>query len=376
MTTANIPAGSNNARQQWADTALEYHFSEFPLLNVMNPGNGGDTLEGCIVKETFDAGEGDAKTYTFRVPVSTSTVKQGDARIQGTGKSITYGNDKITLQEYGDELQVKNRTMNKQRSKLDVDKDTSKELGSQSGRFAMVKTMAALTDVTRGRTQKRYLYGSAEANYNATHATALANVDATDDKLTLALLGDAINKFKTQSSGLGFMRPAKVELRDGTTVEKFVGLFHGNAIRDLKKDPDFKTSVYQKDNPLFDVITGSNFVGEYEGCLIYALLPVDGENDTLLLSGVGAGGINVAHNLILGIGAAVLAYGKEAEPDTNIKYSMSNNGNMIVTKVGDDHGRDTLWAWRNVMAFQKLVDDKTNEDFGVGHLFTSAKGGL
>lgn len=376
MTTANIPANSPNARKQWADTALEQHFSEFPLLNVMTPGNNGETLDGVIIKETFDAGDGDTKTYAFRAPVSINSVKSGDARIQGTGKSIVYGNDSISLQEFGDELQVKNRTMNKQRSKLKVDEDTSKALGEQSSRFATVKVIAALTDVTSGRTQKRYLYGSSEANYNATHATALANVDATDDKLTLALLGDFITKARTQSTGLGFMQPAKVMLKDGTTVTKYLFLAHPAAIRDLKKDADFKTSVFNRESALFDVITGSSFVGEFEGALIYGMDPVDGENDTLLVPGAGASGINVAHNLLLGRGAAVIAYGKEAEPDSAIKYSMSNNGNMIVTKVGDDHGRDTLWAWRNVMGFKKLVDDSTNEDFGVAHLFTSAKGGL
>jgi N4-gp56 family major capsid protein len=376
VATATIPTNSVLARKQWADTALTQHFNTFPLLNVMTPGNGGSTMDGVIIKETFDAGEGDTKDYAFRAPVSINTVKSGDQRIQGTGKSITYGRDTISLTEYGDELQVKNRTMNKQRTKLDVDNDTSKALGEQSSRFATTKVIAALLDVTSGRTQKRYLYGSAESNYNATHATALANVDATDDKLTLSLLGDAITKFRTQSTGLGFMQPAKITLKDDSVVTKYLGLFHPAAIRDLKKDPDFKTSVYQKDNALFDVITGSNFVGEYEGTLIYAMDPVDGENDMLLVPGAGAAGINVAHNLIMGAGAAVIAYGKEAEPDTTIKYSMSNNGNMIVTKVGDDHARDTLWAWRNVMGFKKLVDGNTNEDFGVAHLFTSAKGGL
>lgn len=376
MSTATVPTNSVLARKQWADTALTQHFNKFPLLNIMSDGNGGMTLKGAIIKETLEAGEGDTKDYAFRAPTSTSTVKTGDQRLQGTGGSITYGKDSITLSEYGDELQVKNRTMNKTRTKIDVDNDTSEALGEQSGRFAMVKVLQALTDVTAGRTQKRYLYGSAEANYNATHATALANVDATDDKLTLDLLGDAITKFRTQSTGIGFMQPAEVILKDDSVVEKFIGLFHPAAIRDLKKDPNFKTAVLQKDNALFDVISGSNFVGEYEGCLIYGLDPVDTENDVLLLSGVGASSINVAHNLILGKGAMVVAYGKEAEPDTSIKYSMSNNGNMIITKVGDDHGRDTLWAWRNVMGFRKLVDGNTNEDYAAAHLFTSAKGGL
>lgn len=376
MSTATVPTNGVLARKSWADTALTQHFSSFPLFNLMTPGNDGQTLDGVIIKETFNNGDGDTKDYAFRAPTSVNTVKKGDQRIQGTGGQILYGKDSIKLDEYGDELQVKGRPLNSLRTKIDVDEDTSKALGEQSSRFIMVQTMAALTDVTTGRTQKRYLYGAAEANYNVNHATALANVDATDDKLSLGLLGDAIAKFRTQGTGLGYMAPAKVTKKDGTEVKKYVGLFHPSAIRDLKKDPDFKNSVYVKDKDMFDVISGSNFVGEYEGCLIYALDPVDGENDTLLVAGAGASGINVAHNLILGAGAMVLGYGKEVKPAGNTKFSMSNNGNMIVTCVDDDHGRDALWAWRNIMGFKKLVDGNTNEDFGVAHLFTSAKGGL
>lgn len=376
MSTATVTTNGVLARKSWADTALTQHFSSFPLFNLMSPGNGGNTVEGAIIKESFENGSGDTKDYAFRAPTSISTVKKGDQRIQGTGSSVLYGKDSIKLDEYGDELQVKQRPLNSLRTKIDVDEDTSKALGEQSSRFVMVQAMTALTDVTTGRTQKRYLYGSAEANWNATHATALANVDATDDKLTLSLLGDAITKFRTQGTGLGYMAPAKVTKKDNSEVYKYVGLFHPAAIRDLKKDPDFKNSVYVKDSALFDVISGSNFVGEYEGCLIYALDPVDGENDTLLVAGAGASGTNVAHNLILGAGAMVLGYGKEVKPAGNTKYSMSNNGNMIVTCVDDDHGRDALWGWRNIMGFKKLVDGNTNEDYGVAHLFTSAKGGL
>jgi N4-gp56 family major capsid protein len=376
VSTATVPTNGVLARKSWADTALTQHFSSFPLFNLMTPGNGGSTVEGAIIKESFENGQGDTKDYAFRAPTSISSVKKGGQRIQGTGSSVLYGKDSITLDEYGDELQVKQRPVNNLRTKIDVDEDTSKALGEQSSRFVMVQVMNQLTDVTTGRTQKRYLYGAAESNWNANHATAMANVDATDDKLTLSLLGDAIAKFRTQGTGLGYMAPAKVTKKDGSEVYKYVGLFHPAAIRDLKKDPDFKNSVYVKDSAMFDVISGSNFVGEYEGCLIYALDPVDGENDTLLVAGAGASGINVAHNLILGAGAMVLGYGKEVKPAGNTKYSMSNNGNMIVTCVDDDHGRDALWAWRNIMGFKKLVDGNTNEDFGVAHLFTSAKGGL
>ena len=379
MATATITAANAVTRKSWANTAFRQHMTSFPLFSITDAGNGGTTLRGAIVVEDFESGEGDSKVYAFRAPKSISTVKVGDQRVQGTGTTSGYGTDTVTLERFRDEMQVNNLTMSAIRTKLDIENDTAKDLGDQAARFTLFRVMSALTDVTSGRTANRYQYGSLAANYNATHSVALANVDATDDKLTLDLLRKSVTKMRTKSSGIGYMQPAKFTTANGATVYKFIGLFHPNAIIDLKSDPDFKNSVYIKDTAMFDVISGASYVGEFEGVAIYSVDPVDGENDTLLVAGAGAGGINVAHNLILGAGALVLARGKVRPAAGNVKYSMEQNRRMMITEVADDHGGDALWAWTVVQGYRKLVDNSTvagGEDYATFHLFTSAAAGF
>src|SRR5690606_25860208 len=95
----------------------------------------------------------------------------------------------------------------------------------------------ALTNTSTGRAQARYLYGATDANWNATHSTALANVDATNDKLTTAMISKA--KRKALLEGDRKVRPFM--LKDGNKMEEVFVLFaHPYAVRDLLGDADFK----------------------------------------------------------------------------------------------------------------------------------------
>lgn len=375
--TATITPSNAAAQTRWADKVFAQHFDDNMLAFLTTPGEGG-TLKGALVKEDFPNKEGETVVYHFRNALPISSVKTGDTRVQGTGTDIQRGTDSFTLTRHRAETGIRNTTQSEQRTKHKLLDEAGEELSSLAGRYVAAKVLDQLVDVSAGKTQNRYLYGSSESNYNATHATALANVDEDDDKLTLQLLTGTKTKLITQSAGRGFMRPAQVMTKSGVTVNKFVGLFHPRAIRDLKKDGDFRTSVFNKENPDFDVISGANFVGEYEGILMYQLGPVDTDTDKLLASGVGASNIDVAHNLILGAGAAAIGYGTVKPPAGSTKYRMESKQRMMITTVDDDHGGDALMAFTMNMAFKKLVDNSsgTAEDVGVFHLFTSAKSGI
>lgn len=77
--------------------------------------------------------------------------------------------------------------------------------------------------------QDRVLYGSAVSNYNATHTTALANVDGAADKLTRSVVRLAKRRMKLANPKI---RPFK--LKDGR--EYFVAFAGSNPFRDLKAD--------------------------------------------------------------------------------------------------------------------------------------------
>lgn len=382
--TATITAASPLAQTKWADGTFKQHFSYNPFTSLMTDGGGMGKLAGAFVKENFEANAGASLVYNFVNELPTSAVVTGDTRVEGTGPDLPRGTDVVTLQLRRGESPIRNVTESQQRTKVNLVDQTGEALARQAGRYVGVQAVNALTDVTSGRTQNRYVYGTDESNYvtganpTAGNTASLLNVDATDDKLSLALLSGVRTKMMTQSAGLGFMQPSQITTANGGFANKYVGLFHPRAIRDLKRDPDFRTDVYHKENPDFDVITGSTFVGEYEGILIYEMGPIDTQNDTLLVAGAGAGGIDVAHNLILGMGALSLGYGKVKPPVGSTKYRMESGGRMMFTTVDDDHGANALMAWTANMSFKKLVDNSsgTAEDWGTFHLFTSAASGL
>lgn len=377
MATATIPAGSPLERKKWGDKAYAAMTSANPFFNLLSSGMPGSKLSGSFLRYNLKAGEGTSVEIPFRALLSSSPTI-GSKRVQGTGRQLSYANDTVKLDKIREALVEYDVTMSEQRTRVDVENDTSEELGRLAAIGTTIAIMAAMLDTTTGRTANRYQYGSAASNYNASHTTAMANVDSTDDKLTLALIRNTMTKIKTKSSGIGFMRPADIVTNGEKVKQKFIGLFHPNAILDLKADPDFKVHVNYKDNPDFDVISGSNFVGEYEGLWIYEFLPLDGLNDSLIVTGAGAGGINIAHNLILGANAVAIAEGTVQKPKGNTKYNISQNGSMMVTTVDDDHGADAEWAYTKVEGYKKLVDNTISggEDFGLFHLFTSAATGF
>ena len=377
MATATIPAGSPLERKKWGDKAYAAMTSQNPFFNIMSSGMPGSKLSGAFLRYNLTAGEGTSVEIPFRALLASAPVL-GENRVQGTGRQLSYSRDIVSLGKIREALTEYDVTMSEQRTAVDVENDTSEELGRLAAMGTTIAIMTALLDTTTGRTANRYQYGALAANYNASHTTAMANVDSTDDKLTLTLIRKTMTKIKSKSSGVGFMRPADVITNGEKVKQKFIGLFHPNAILDLKADAGFQANVNYKDSPDFDVISGSNFVGEYEGLWIYEFLPLDGLNDMLIVAGAGTAGATIAHNLILGANAVAIAEGQVKKPKGNTKFNISQNGHLMVTTVDDDHGADAEWAYTKVEGYKKLVDNTISggEDFGVFHLFTDASAGF
>ena len=86
--------------------------------------------------------------------------------------------------------------------------------------------------------QYRILYGNAESNYNATFATAAANIDTTADKFTYAsatLLKRMARRRLRIAKGDAINLPSLRPLRTGTQGREFFVAFHGPAtFADLK----------------------------------------------------------------------------------------------------------------------------------------------
>lgn len=159
--------------------------------------------------------------------------------------------------------------------------------------------------------QDRILYGALTANYSATHATGLATIDSTNDKLTAATASLAKRMAKVASPAI---MPYQIE--DGR--EYFVMFCGQRSFRDIKQDSvvtQANREARARDvdsNPIFqdgDLI--------YDG-IIFREIP---EITTLLTTSAtfttaGASSISVEPNFLCGQGAMGIAWGQEPTPRT------------------------------------------------------------
>ncbi|PBB75202.1 hypothetical protein CK227_10445 [Mesorhizobium sp. WSM4308] len=168
----------------------------------------------------------------------------------------------------------------------------------------------------------RVVFGSQMSNYSTTFATAVANVDSTNDKMTAAvgsLAKDAAKQTGVDPNNPGVyngrpkINPYMIEDSDQEWYVCFLG---SRAFRDLKADP----VMYQanrdarnrengdptKTNPIF---TGGSLV--YDG-IIYKEIPEITQR--LLLKGVGASSIDVEPFFLCGQGALAYATGQMPRP--------------------------------------------------------------
>jgi N4-gp56 family major capsid protein len=207
--------------------------------------------------------------------------------------------------------------------------------------------IGALTDTSVGRDRSRYLYGATDANWNTTHATALANVDATNDKLTT----DVISRAKRKAMLEGSHRIRPFQLKNGSRMEEVYVLFaHPYAVRDLLKDQAFKDVNLHLGGSLAEsvMVHGQRYKGMWDGVMIFET------EDMPILAEAGADDINVAHNVLCGAQAAAVAWGKQ----TNYK------------EESDDYGHENGFAIDEIRGIEKLVFN--NIDHGLVNVFTAA----
>ncbi len=170
----------------------------------------------------------------------------------------------------------------------------------------------------------RVVFGSVIANYSATFATAVANVDSTSDKMTAAV--GSLMKNVAQQTGVSSSNPGVYNGKPkitpfqmkSTDQEWYVCFLGSRAMRDLKVDP----TMYQanrdareregadptKVNPIF---TGGGLI--YDG-VIYLEIPEITQR--LLLQGVGASSIDVEPVFMCGQAAFAYAMGQMPRPTT------------------------------------------------------------
>lgn len=152
----------------------------------------------------------------------------------------------------------------------------------------------------------RVLFGKLRANYSAgDHSAALATVDATDDKLTVAVGNLAKRMAKGAAPNV---RPYKT--KDGN--EWFVMFCNSRAFRDLEQDPVMTAANRDarprsvESNPIFQ-----------DGDLLYRGVIYREIEELPVLAGVGNANIDVAVNMLCGAQAVAVAWGQMPTPQTD-----------------------------------------------------------
>lgn len=167
----------------------------------------------------------------------------------------------------------------------------------------------------------RVVFGSQMSNYSTTFATAVANVDSTNDKMTAAVGNLAKDAAKASGvdpnnpgvyNGRPKINPWMIEELDQEWYVCFLG---SRAFRDLQADPVMyqanrdaraRENTPEKKNPIF---TGGELV--FNG-IIYKEIPEITQR--LLLKGVGAASIDVEPFFLCGQGALAYAMGQMPRP--------------------------------------------------------------
>jgi len=319
--------------------------------------------------------------YTIRIPLL--------ARLKGggvEGDSLLSGAEEALDQYYQDIVWKYRRhavtATKNQKKKSAVDfmaqaRPRLKDWSSEVIKYLIINALHKMSDGTDfadatstqrntwvGNNSDRVLFGNAIANYSATHATALGNVDSTNDKLTTA--NASLAKFIARTAEPR-IRPFKSK---DSGREYFVMFCHPICFRDLKtdtamvnanRDARAREGGGMDSNPLFqdgDLI--------YDG-IIFREIPEfynnrqgTGRNTNTHLAGVGASSIDVGVNFLCG--AQALGY-------------VNKQAAIPTSKAEDDYGFVDGVGIEFAMGLEKLRWNNgsgTNKDLGIVTCYFSA----
>jgi len=341
-----ILSSHNLTVTQWEKDIYEEYIGQLMWKNYMG------TSEDSIiqVKEDLMQKKGDKIRFGIAGKVIGGHVT-GNNKVIGNEGRMEFYDDEIVVDNDRQSVKFEDVPMSNQRAMFDVLLKGKAGLKMKSREALDDAVTAAFSVTTEGRVQGRYLYGAADSNYNATHATALLAVDNTADQLSVRMLSVAKRKAQIPLNGATTkMRPMRVKI--GKDYEEwFCFKGHPFAIRDMvDNDAAWKNAQLnippgsRDDSPLFK---GSTFKGAWNGVLIY-------EYERLLLE---SSTIQVAHNLLLGAQALGLAWAQRS------KFGEEET----------DVGHDVTYELHEIRGIKKLVFSRASEhDHGVVHVFSAA----
>lgn len=327
---AQTTAAEGLTVQQWDDKYFREYLGNNPFKAYMGKG----TSSIIQVKENLTKKKGDSLTFAL-VNKLTGGANDGTSKLEGNEEAMGSRSHKLTValrrhgvsitefEEQISAIALRNAAKD-QLMDWSVEQDIDRvvdQLYSKNGKLYAAASEAE-KDAWLVDNADRVLFGAAKSN-NASndHSASLANIDATNDKLTPAAL--SLMK-RIALSANPKLRPIRTE-KDNKRW--FVVFAHPLAFRDLKDNDEIKkaqreVSLATQNNKLFQ---GGDLV--WDGMIIHE---VD-DMDTLV--GVGAAGIDVGGVFLCGAQAMGLGIAKRWETRTKGETDYGNEKGCAVVCI-------------------------------------------
>lgn len=307
--------------QQW-DSKF---FMEYVRENRFKRYMGTDENSIIHTKEDLTTKPGNKVTFAA-VNKLTGTGVTGNTTLEGSEEELDTRSMAVTVNPLRHAVAVTN--WDEQKSSIEL-RDTAKmalKLWSmEKMKNDVVAALGSINGVAYGTASAaqrntwvvdnvdRVLFGALKSNYSATHATALANLDNTADKLT----PEAVSLMKRIAMTAS---PAIKPIRLNEDEEWFVLFANSRAFRDFslnstvtQANRDARTRGM--DNPLF---TGGSLV--WDGVIVREIPEIG------ILTGVGAGSIDVGPVYLCGAQAIGVAYAQRTKTTTQVADYGFRNG--------------------------------------------------
>lgn len=306
MAVTAIPTGLTP--KQWDAKYFREYINKNWIKQFASTGSNGVIQ----MKDVLTKKPGDTVNFTL-VNRLTGTATSEAGTLEGNEEALTLRSMNLTIREYshavrwerwGEQLSaIALRKAHKDALmdwNMELDRDNLiRALGSING-TAYASASEANKDIWAVDNEDRLLFGSVKSNHSGDHSADLAKIDNTADKLTPGALSLMKRMAKTANPKIKPIKP-----RDGVSGSDMYALFVPSLVmRDLVNDPDFMQANREarsrgKSNPIFK---GADYI--YDNMAVYEV------EDIGVLSGVGAGGIDVAPCYMLGAQAIGMAWGK------------------------------------------------------------------
>jgi N4-gp56 family major capsid protein len=350
---------SNSAITQ--QNFLNYCFREYVDKLVLKPYMGTTTESVIHVKDTFSKSKGDTVNFNLAAKLEGEGVQSGGT-MEGNEEGMNFYGFKLTLDEYRNAVKD-DGTMSRQRTPFELKQEFEPALTTWLAQKVENQLFTALCDIngvpyaTATAAQKnawnvanqdRILFGATTANYNATHATALLNVDSVNGVLSPAVV--SLTKRRAQLANPK-IRPVKTENGE----EYYVMFVHNLCARDFKNTDAWAQAQRQArfrgdENPLF-----TGMMGVWDGVIMK-------ESPKLqLIAGAGAAAIDVAVNVLCGAQALCFAQGD---------YPEEGGAKVVLTEKRFDYDTQLGMQIKALHAYGKAVFN--GHQHGVVTVFSAA----